>query len=415
VVDRAEQNRSAAWAVCASLFVGLTVGLAPPIAAEPESAAREVMIPRVSQDALVIGNAAYLNSPLRNPSNDASDMASLLGDLGFDVQLVQDATQREMEDAIRAFGQRLTGESVGLFYYAGHGMQVEGQNYLIPIGARIVSRKDAKYKAVDLGQLLDELALAESRLNIVILDACRDNPFAGFRGGTRGLARADAPTGTIIAYATAPGSVAADGDGRNGIYTHNLMDSMRQPGLSIERVLKRTRIGVLQETNGLQTPWDSSSLTGDFFFNPVGMGVAVSAPPPSLTMGVAPVPRPRFPHPRLGANDPADEARRALRAYEEAYEAEDLDRLGEIWVMNPSQRRSVDDLFKCADEISMDVETGEVEVSGGIVSIGFAQRLAFSGPECLMKESPQRTRMTATLLERQPGEWVISSILPHRE
>lgn len=217
--------------------------------------------------ALVIGNGAYKKSPLRNPANDAYDMAATLRKLGFDAIHLENANQRSMEDAIREFGRRLRKGGVGLFYFAGHGVQVNGRNYLIPIGAEIEKETDAKYEAVDAGRVLDEMYEAGNGLNIVILDACRDNPFArSFRTTTRGLARMDAPTGTFISYATAPGSVAADGRGRNGIFTGHLLKNMRVPGLKIEDVMKEVRNGVILDTGNKQVPWQSSSLTGNFYF-----------------------------------------------------------------------------------------------------------------------------------------------------
>ena len=218
--------------------------------------------------ALVIGNSAYQTSPLKNTVNDAEDMSDSLKKLGFKVILKKNADQRNMEDAIRNFGKQLKDGSVGLFYFAGHGMQVEGRNYLIPIDAQIESESDVKYEAVDAGRVLGKMEDAENQLNIVILDACRNNPLArSFRTEHRGLARMDAPTGSFIVYSTAPGGVAADGLERNGIFTKHLIKHMKAPGLSIEQVLKRVRIDVSNETNGRQIPWESSSLMGDFYFN----------------------------------------------------------------------------------------------------------------------------------------------------
>lgn len=176
-----------------------------------------------SQDnriALIIGNGAYESSPLRNPVNDANDMAGALRKLGFSVTLRINADQRGMETSIDEFGLQLRSGATGLFYFAGHGMQVKGINYLIPIGANIQTASDTRYEAVDAGRILGKMEDAGNGLNVVILDACRDNPLArSFRSRSRGLARMDAPKGSLIAYATAPGSVAGDGDGRNGIYT----------------------------------------------------------------------------------------------------------------------------------------------------------------------------------------------------
>jgi hypothetical protein len=219
--------------------------------------------------ALVIGNSAYQTVPLKNPINDAEDMSATLRKMGFKVILKKNADQRTMEDTIRYFGKQLRKGGVGLFYFAGHGMQVDGRNYLIPIEAKIESESDVKYEAVDAGRVLGKMEDAENQLNIVILDACRNNPYArNFRSTETGLARMDAPKGSLIAYATAPGEVAADGPERNGVFTKYLMEHMIEPHLPIERVLKRVRIDVARQTNGRQIPWESSSLMGDFYFNP---------------------------------------------------------------------------------------------------------------------------------------------------
>jgi effector-binding domain-containing protein len=219
--------------------------------------------------ALVIGNGAYQTAPLNNPINDAEDMAAILKKLGFKVILKKNADQRTMEDSIRYFGRQLRNGDVGLFYFAGHGIQVEGRNYLMPVDAKIESESDVKYEAIDAGRILGKMEDAENRLNIVILDACRNNPYArAFRSDQSGLARMDAPTGSMIAYSTAPGEAAAEGPGRNGIFTKYLIQHMMTPNLSIEQVLKRVRIDVARQTNGRQIPWESSSLMGDFYFNP---------------------------------------------------------------------------------------------------------------------------------------------------
>jgi len=190
--------------------------------------------------ALVIGNGAYQSAPLRNPVNDAADIADALKRLGFSVSLKTEANQRNMKQAIRAFGKQLRKGGVGLFYFAGHGIQVKGRNYLIPIGAEIETEPDVEYEAVDAGRVLAQMEDAGNSLNIIILDACRDNPFArSFRTGNRGLAKMDAPTGSLLAYATAPGSVASDGPGRNGLYTSALLKHMMTPGLTIEKLSKK--------------------------------------------------------------------------------------------------------------------------------------------------------------------------------
>lgn len=219
------------------------------------------------RQALVIGNNAYQTAPLKNPVNDAEDMSRVLSELGFQVILHKNVDRRVMEDAIRGFGRQLRNGGVGLFYFAGHGIQLEGQNYLIPINARIESESDVKYEAVDAGLVLGKMEDAKNQLNIIILDACRNNPYARrFRSENMGLARMDAPTGSLIVYATAPGEVAADGPERNGVFTRHLLKHMQTPNLPVEQVLKRVRIDVAAETKQRQIPWEASSLMGDFFF-----------------------------------------------------------------------------------------------------------------------------------------------------
>jgi len=182
--------------------------------------------------ALVIGNANYKQASLKNPINDARAMANALRNVGFEVLLRENLNRRDMVDAITEFGGKIQRGGTGLFYYAGHGMQMDGKNYLLPIGAAIEKKQDAEFEAVDVGRVLGEMDNARNRVNIVVLDACRDNPFArSWRSTTaeRGLAFMNAPSGTYIAYATAPGEVAADGDGKNGLYTQELLAQIQTP------------------------------------------------------------------------------------------------------------------------------------------------------------------------------------------
>ncbi|HOW57868.1 MAG TPA: caspase family protein, partial [Smithellaceae bacterium] len=210
--------------------------------------------------ALVIGNSNYDTAPLTNPVNDATDVAASLRRLGFTVILKKNASLEIMEEAIEEFGRHLRKGGVGLFFYAGHGMQVQGANYLIPVGARIKKESDMKYRALDAGRILDEMANAGNGLNIVILDACRDNPFSrSFRSASRGLTIISAaPQGTFITYSTSPGNVAADGKGRNSPYTEALLKHMATPDLPIEHVFKKVRQDLNKKTSGRQIPWELS-------------------------------------------------------------------------------------------------------------------------------------------------------------
>jgi hypothetical protein len=219
--------------------------------------------------ALVIGNSDYDAGPLLNPENDAKAMASALRKTGFEVlEYINLASPAEMKRAIRDFGRKIQNGGVGLFYYAGHGIQVGGKNYLIPTKAQIFAEEEVEYEGVDVGFVMSQMEIARNRMNIIILDACRNNPFArSWRSaGGGGLAFIDAPAGTLIAYSTAPGKVASDGTGANGLYTEELLKQIQHPGLKIEDVFKNVRVEVLQRSNNMQTPWESSSLVGDFYF-----------------------------------------------------------------------------------------------------------------------------------------------------
>lgn len=220
--------------------------------------------------ALVIGNGAYREGPLKNPTNDARDMAAALRALGFEVLLCENASRRVMNETIDTFWQSIKKGGTGLFFFAGHGLQVAGENYLVPVDAQIRVERDVQEECISASRVLGRMENAGNAMNIVILDACRNNPFArAFRSAERGLAKMDAPTGSLVAFATAPGDVAADGVGKNGLYTSHLLKHLSTPGLKVEDVLKLTRIGVAADSARLgkkQTPWESSSLMGDFYF-----------------------------------------------------------------------------------------------------------------------------------------------------
>lgn len=245
-----------------NLVVLLGVALMSAVLAVPAPAVADARV------ALVIGNGEYDGDlgKLRNPVNDAALMADTLRELGFDVDLVENADQKEMKRAIRDFGQKLRGtggNGIGLFFYAGHGVQVDGENYLLPIGAQIEAEGDVELEAVSATSVLSQMQFAGNAVNLVFLDACRNNPLTrNFRSGARGLARVDAPRGSFVGYSTAPGDVSVDGDNENSPYTLALVEALRTPGTSIEEAHRAVRAKVLTATNQRQTPWDSSSLTG---------------------------------------------------------------------------------------------------------------------------------------------------------
>ena len=219
--------------------------------------------------ALVIGNAGYQQGRLKNPRNDARGVSGALKRLNFDVTLVLDASHKRMRTSIEKFSDKLHSNTVGLFYYSGHGVQHQGENYLIPIGAMRSSIQDPKnlrYDAVNVAFILDKMEKVKSELNIVILDACRDNPYSHSRSTRRGLALMPAPVGSFIAYATAPGRVARDGLGNNSPFTKYLLDYMEQPNLTIDALFKRVIAGVKQDTQKEQVPWYNTSIDRDFYF-----------------------------------------------------------------------------------------------------------------------------------------------------
>ena len=233
-----------------------------------------------SRTALVVGNGAYQDAPLKNPANDARDMAAKLRELGFQVIERLDADRQTLRLVLREFEQQLRQRrGVGLFYYAGHGVQLKGQNYLIPIGADIRQEFEVPDEGVDADIVLRAMESAGNELNIVILDACRNNPFTRGFGGGRGLARMEGPAGTFIAYATAPGAVSQDGASRNSPYTRHLLAAMSMPGLSLEQVFKQVLVAVEQESGGGQIPWVASSLRGEFYFAPTPVAPTPPAGP----------------------------------------------------------------------------------------------------------------------------------------
>lgn len=219
--------------------------------------------------ALVIGNTAYKHSaPLKNPRSDAMSMAETLEELGFEVITLLDANYAEMRKTIQAFSNKIDETDVALFYFAGHGLQVESKNYLIPVDAEFKNgANDVEFESIDVEQLIKVMNFAgrKERLNMIVLDACRNNPFRSWdRSGESGLARMSAPSGTIVAYSTAPGSVASDGSGENGLYTGELIKQLKI-SQRIEDIFINTRNAVEEKSNGRQSPWELARLKGKYF------------------------------------------------------------------------------------------------------------------------------------------------------
>jgi Caspase domain len=234
------------------------------------------------RSALIIGNAAYSFAPLKNPINDAEAMAKALEGAGFKVIMETDADQAKMVEAIRTFGAELKKRGgVGLFYFSGHGTQIDGENYLLPVGSEFRSLEDVKRGSVTALAVVDAMATGRSDLNIVILDACRNNPIDP--NGAKGLSRIDSNARLFISYATSPGLTALDGEGNNSPYAKYLYQSIDAPNLDIEDTFKRTLKGVYVETHGEQTPWISSTFFGDFVFRPSRAPPAPSPAPSQST------------------------------------------------------------------------------------------------------------------------------------
>jgi len=251
----------AAFTATLTGLLGLSLMVCPAVAQAPS----DIRI------ALVIGNSAYAgNLALANPSNDAKDMAATLRNMGFGVIEVEDASRTQMMDAIDRVNKQLNGkQGVGMLFYAGHGLQLDWHNYMVPVDFNVKTAKDVPVQTVDIEAVMKSFKSANTRMNIIVLDACRDNPFEGKAASGKGLAPVDAPTGTFLAYATAPGNVAQDGEAgsKNGLYTGYLLKELQKPNASIENVFKRVRYAVRQASNGSQIPWETTSLEDDFVFN----------------------------------------------------------------------------------------------------------------------------------------------------
>ena len=241
----------------------------------PSPAAADTLPLDEHRVALVIGNGQYKSAPLKNPVNDSHAFAEKLRILGFQVIERGNLITREIPAVLREFRSRLKPGAVALFFYAGHGVQIKGINYLPAVDAQIISEEDVPMQSIDVNKILDMLGEAKTRLNLVFLDACRNNPYArSFRSSGSGLAKVDAPSGTLISFATRPGSIASDGAGENGLYTENLLRAMDEPNLPVEQVLKRVVTGVKQASKGQQEPWMEGSIEGDFYFRGGPAGTA---------------------------------------------------------------------------------------------------------------------------------------------
>jgi uncharacterized caspase-like protein len=265
--DMTDRRRAPRAVAIRAIAIALLLAVPAWVAAQ---SMRGVKILEEQRVALVIGNAAYRGDPLPNPVNDARLIARTLKEAGFRVALHENLDRLALLGALSAFGDQLNDNTVAVLFYAGHGLQLRDRNFMIPVDAEFRREDEIPIHGIDLGFILDRMSQARSRVNVVILDACRDNPFAGRSSAAQGLAQMDAPIGTVLAYATAPGRKAPDnfGGGANSVYTAHLARQLLTPGLPVELMFKRVREGVVRETKQLQIPWEHSSLQGEFAFVP---------------------------------------------------------------------------------------------------------------------------------------------------
>ena len=238
--------------------------------------------------ALVIGNSNYRSQPLRNPVNDARAMSRKLRSLGFDVIERTDVDKKRMQKSIIDFGQKLRDGGVGVFYFAGHGIQNRNRNFILPVDAQMTDESYLRAEGVNVNEVLSEMGDAGNRLNVLILDACRNNPYRQRTRGPRtgGLAQMHAPTGTYVSYAAAPGEMAFDGDGAHSPYTGALLDVIDRPGVKLEEAFKLVRANVHKATNGKQVPFTEDTVLGDFYFKVPTAGTA-QRPSPAGAPGAA--------------------------------------------------------------------------------------------------------------------------------
>jgi uncharacterized caspase-like protein len=307
--------------------------------------------------ALIIGNSAYAgNMALINPANDAKAMADVLKRLGFTVVELRDGNKAQMSAAIAQVSNSLKGkQGVGMLYYAGHGLQLDWRNYMVPVDANLKTAADVAGQTIDLSSVVDIFKAAGNRMNIVVLDACRDNPFGGNTSSAKGLAQLDAPPSTFLAYATAPGNVAEDGDVKsgNGLYTQFLLQELKRPTAKIEDVFKRVRLNVRKQSNGRQIPWESTSLEDDFFFND---GVKYTIKPEELE--------------RMAAEVRAIEQRRL------AQEAEALERIQQAALAKERERQQAEARVLEQQRIAAEQRAKEAERLGAVAKAKEQEKLA---------------------------------------
>jgi hypothetical protein len=375
-------------AITRSLTLALSLAIA---AAGWMFAAPAQSPPRV---ALVIGNDTYPKMPLLNAVNDARAIDRVLRDAGFSVDLVIDATLKEFDAAVDRFQSRLRAGDIALFFYSGHGMQIANENYLVPVDFTAQEETDAKYQSVSASRIADRINDARVRLSIIILDACRNNPFRSVRSSTRGLAPMESGRGGLIAFATAPNRTADDNPGgTNGLFTTYVLEAMRQPGLGVEQVFSRARQKVYEASRGAQIPWSVSSVIGDFYFVPPGAAVETT---PALSLR----------HP----DDPKVAIADLLARYRRAYEEKDVDALMRIFPKFAGKaelQRRFDDVVAVAMALGVPNITVSSETSAKAVAL---YTLIYTTKAGRTENATPRSPQAEFTFTRLNGEWVIESV-----
>jgi hypothetical protein len=351
-------------------------------------------VPQERRVALVVGNNAYPQMPLQNAVNDARAVDRALTAAGFATELVLDATLRQFDVAVERFLTRLQPGDVAMFYYSGHGIQVASENYLIPVDFKAREEVDAKYDSVPAGRIVDRMSASGARLNIVVLDACRNNPFRSTRSGTRGLALMDSGRGTLIAFATAPNQTADDNPtGTNGLFTSHMLEAMSQPGLGVEQVFSRARQRVYEASKGRQVPWLVSSVIGDFAF--VGAGSGSRGLPPATTSFLVPE------DPRIAIPD-------LLARYRRAYETMDVGALMRVFPAFPA-REDLEKRFADLKGVALALGQPAITVASDTTAKATLDYTLVFTPKN-GRAGPTRRQLAEFTFERQNGEWLIKSV-----
>lgn len=344
--------------------------------------------------ALVVGNNAYVEKPLQNAVRDAKAIDKALRDSGFEVTVALDTSLKDLEHAIDQFIANVHEGDVAMFYYSGHGAQLASENYLLPVDFTTQEEAQVKYQAIPASMIVDRMGASGARLNIVVLDACRNNPFGSAKSGTKGLAPMESGRGSLIAFATAPNRTADDNrSGANGLFTSYVLEAMQIPGLDIEQVFSRVRQAVYQDSKGAQIPWVVSSVIGDFYFHGAPSGGGPVVPPP--------LPRPH-------TIDPKEAIGETLTQYRLAYQAMDVDAVVKIFP-GFTGRQELQRRFADLQGVAMALGTPTIALtSDTTATASILYSLTFTAKSGKIEQlRPQNAEFK---FKKTSGEWVIDSV-----